>query len=91
MGVVAEPPDRRGAVMDRRELPRGGRRSEDRTYERAQKIDCPYCGHFDSLVRDGWTESGKAFLRTRQCVKCQRKYETAEFVHRLRKSQDIAS
>ena len=80
--------DRRDGPEDRRELPREdrGRRTSDKVRSRQHKVDCPFCGHWDSIV----ISSGKwraehnpmtgAFDRPRRCIRCGDVFETEERV-----------
>jgi hypothetical protein len=82
--------DRRGGPEDRRDLSREnpGRRAEDkaRVYTRQHKVDCPFCGWWDSLVisrgsfRSEHNPMTKAFDRPRMCVRCRQVFETEEHV-----------
>jgi transcriptional regulator NrdR family protein len=49
--------------------------------ERQPKPDCPFCGHYDSLVSSGFFDTRmSAYVRRRRCQNplCQRSFETEE-------------
>lgn len=75
MTMPVDPDLRRGP--DRRRTPRGGRRDVDR--ERVQKAICPACGHWDSLVMQGWGHPA-GYTRRRKCLKCLTPFRTREIV-----------
>lgn len=44
-------------------------------------MDCPFCGHSDSQVKDSRTaEDGMAIRRRRQCMRCEERFTTFERV-----------
>ena len=56
-----------------------GRRASDR--ERVAKAKCPACGHWDSLVLQGWEDPrGRGYLRRRHCQRCATNYRTIETI-----------
>jgi transcriptional regulator NrdR family protein len=44
---------------------------------RVLKLQCPHCGEWDSVVKDGRPNLG-GYRRKRRCLACQRTYFTLE-------------
>lgn len=70
-------PEKRAAAPDRRRSGRGGRRTDDK--ERQQKVVCPHCGYWDSLVTQGWPHPA-GYTRRRKCTECGACYRTREIL-----------
>jgi len=49
--------------------------------ERQAKLPdgCPHCGHWDSLVVQGWA-SDRGYIRRRKCANCHRTFRTRETI-----------